>query len=188
MIKLASRSRGQNSRSRKYNRFWYSDCFAVIYIHTAMNVSVLFCSVLQASDRTFMITILIFLVISFTTRTAHTTQLLIRNENLNVKFHEIMFPIPCDKYHGKTFGQRNVRTKTYTIPHHWRIQGGAPGTRAPPPRGPNSFIFMQFSAKMWKIIAILGVGAPPLGKILDPPLHIEDPRLAVLHFNVNMTW
>ena len=37
---------------------------------------------------------------------------------------------------------------------------GAPGTR-PPPGGPNSFIFMQFSAKMWKIIAILGVGAPP---------------------------
>ena len=37
---------------------------------------------------------------------------------------------------------------------------GAPGTRAPP-GGPNSFIFMQFSAKMWKIIAILGVGAPP---------------------------
>ena len=89
----------------------------MIYIHTAMNVSVLFCSVLQASDRTFMITILIFLVISFTTRTAHTTQLLIRNENLNVKFHEIMFPIPCDKYHGKTFGQRNVWPKTYTIPH-----------------------------------------------------------------------
>ena len=49
--------------------------------------------------------------------------------------------------------------------YHWRIQGGgAPGTRAPPPGGPNSFIFMQFSAKMWKIIAILGVGAPPWGK------------------------
>ena len=43
---------------------------------------------------------------------------------------------------------------------HWRIQGGAPGTRAPP-GGPNSFIFMQFSAKNWKIIAFLGVGAPP---------------------------
>ena len=40
---------------------------------------------------------------------------------------------------------------------------GAPGTRAPP-GGPNSFIFMQFSAKMWKIIAILGVGAPPPGE------------------------
>ena len=39
-------------------------------------------------------------------------------------------------------------------------KGGTPGTRAPP-GGPNSFIFMQFSAKMWKIIAILGVGAPP---------------------------
>ena len=39
---------------------------------------------------------------------------------------------------------------------------GAPGTRAPP--GPNSFIFMQFSAKIWKVIAILRVGAPPWGK------------------------
>ena len=29
---------------------------------------------------------------------------------------------------------------------HWRIQGGAPGTR--PLGGPNSFIFMQFSAKI----------------------------------------
>ena len=46
-------------------------------------------------------------------------------------------------------------------------RGGARDVR--PPWGPNSFIFMQFSAKMWKIIAILGVGAPP-GKILDPPL------------------
>ena len=40
-------------------------------------------------------------------------------------------------------------------------QGRAP---PPPPRGSNSFIFMQFSAKKWKIIAILGVGAPPWGK------------------------
>ena len=38
-------------------------------------------------------------------------------------------------------------------------KGGARDAR--PPGGPNSFIFMQFSAKMWKIIAILGVGAPP---------------------------
>ena len=41
--------------------------------------------------------------------------------------------------------------------------GGAPGTRAPP-GGPNSFIFMQFLAKNWKIIALLGVGAPPPGE------------------------
>ena len=47
-------------------------------------------------------------------------------------------------------------------------RGGA--RDAPPPGGPNSFIFMQFSVKNWKIIAFLGVGAPPLGKILDPPL------------------
>ena len=32
---------------------------------------------------------------------------------------------------------------------------------APPPRGPNSFVFMLFSAKILKIIAILGVGVPP---------------------------
>ena len=37
---------------------------------------------------------------------------------------------------------------------------GAPGTRAPP-GDPNSFIFMQILAKIWKIIATLGVGAPP---------------------------
>ena len=53
-----------------------------------------------------------------------------------------------------------IRDILFIIRIHWRIQGGAPGTRAPP-GGPNSFIFMQFSAKMWKIIAILGVGAPP---------------------------
>ena len=37
----------------------------------------------------------------------------------------------------------------------------APGT---PPGSPNSFIFIQFSAKFSKILAILGVGAPPWGK------------------------
>ena len=39
---------------------------------------------------------------------------------------------------------------------------GAPGTHAS--GGLSSFIFMQFSAKIWKIIAILGVGSPPWGK------------------------
>ena len=53
-----------------------------------------------------------------------------------------------------------VKTKEYK-----NIGGSKGGARdARPPRGPNSFIFMQFSAKFWKIIAILGVGAPPLGK------------------------
>ena len=33
-----------------------------------------------------------------------------------------------------------------TLTWHWRIQGGRQG-RAPPPGSPNSFIFMQFSAK-----------------------------------------
>ena len=41
-------------------------------------------------------------------------------------------------------------------------RGGARDAR--PPWGPNSFIFMQFSAKNWKIIELLGVGAPPWGK------------------------
>ena len=44
-------------------------------------------------------------------------------------------------------------------------RGGGRQGRAPPlPGGPNSFIFMQFSANIWKIIALLGVGAPPWGK------------------------
>ena len=43
-------------------------------------------------------------------------------------------------------------------------KGGARDARPLPSGGPNSFIFMQFLAKIWKIIAILGVGAPPWGK------------------------
>ena len=39
----------------------------------------------------------------------------------------------------------------------------------PPPRGPNSLIFMQFSAKNLQNNRSLGVGAPPQ-KILDLPL------------------
>ena len=47
---------------------------------------------------------------------------------------------------------------------HWRIQ-------APPlPGGPNSFIFMQFSAKKLKNNSTFGSCRTPLGKILDPPL------------------
>ena len=52
---------------------------------------------------------------------------------------------------------------------HWRIQGGARDAL----RG--SKFFFTFSCSFLqnngKIIALLGVGAPPLGKILDPPLH-----------------
>ena len=64
---------------------------------------------------------------------------------------------------------------------------GAPGTCAPP-GGPNSFIFMQFSAKIWKIIAILGVGAPPWGKswirhwFWIALTHKEASAIAVLNF------
>ena len=42
---------------------------------------------------------------------------------------------------------------------HWRIQGGAPGTRPP---GVQILSFScSFRQKNWKIIALLGVGAPP---------------------------
>ena len=43
-----------------------------------------------------------------------------------------------------------------------------PGIR--PPGGPNSFIFMQFSAKKLKSNSTFGSWHTPLGKILDPPL------------------
>ena len=47
--------------------------------------------------------------------------------------------------------------------------GGSKGGLGTPPGGPNSFIFMQFSAKtladpLWEL-------AQPLRKILDPPLN-----------------
>ena len=49
------------------------------------------------------------------------------------------------------------------ICYHWRIQGGAPGTRAP--LGVQILSFScSFRQKNWKIIALLGVGAPPWGK------------------------
>ena len=50
---------------------------------------------------------------------------------------------------------------------HWRIEGGAKD--AAPPGGPNSFIFMQFSAK-FENNSNFGSWRTPLGKILDPPL------------------
>ena len=68
--------------------------------------------------------------------------------------------------------------------YHWRIQwGGGVRDVRPHPGGPNSFIFMQFSGKILKkIIALLGVGAPPFGKILDPPLStISSPDKDVPH-------
>ena len=46
---------------------------------------------------------------------------------------------------------------------------GAPGTRAPH-WGPNSFIFMLFSAKIINKHTHFGSWRPPPGKILDPPL------------------
>ena len=43
-------------------------------------------------------------------------------------------------------GEFIVFSRASAKAEHWQIQGGVPGTRAP--RGPNSFIFMQFSVKM----------------------------------------
>ena len=52
---------------------------------------------------------------------------------------------------------------------------GCQGRTPPPPRGPNSFIFMQFSAKNLQNNPNLGIGAPaPFGKILDLPLHYTE--------------
>ena len=50
---------------------------------------------------------------------------------------------------------------------------GAPGTHH---QGPNSFIFMQFSAKKCFSTPTLGVGTP-LRKILDPPLECTESPL-----------
>ena len=79
----------------------------------------------------------------------------------------------------------------FVIRQHWRIQGGVPGTCAPP-GGPNSFIFMQFSAKNWKIIALLGVGAPPgknpgsaTGQITQTQTETETERIYYHEFT---TW
>ena len=51
------------------------------------------------------------------------------------------------------------------------IGGSKGGAReSPPPRGSNSFIFMQSSAKKLKNNSAFGSWRTPLGKILDPPL------------------
>ena len=52
---------------------------------------------------------------------------------------------------------------------HWRIQGGAPGTRAPP-WGSKFFHFHAVFGKNVKNNSNFGSWRPPLGKILDPPL------------------
>ena len=75
-------------------------------------------------------------------------------------------------YPPKT-GVQGYSSVTSTDGYHWRIQGGV--RDACPPWDPNSFIFMQFSAKklqnnrlahpLWELV-------PPLRKILDPPLPI----------------
>ena len=47
---------------------------------------------------------------------------------------------------------------------------------APPPRGPNSFNFMQFLGNFWQnrmLVPPLGSWRPHLGEILDPPLHLK---------------
>ena len=50
------------------------------------------------------------------------------------------------------------------------VIGGSKGAPGTPPRGQNSFIFMQFSAKNLKNNSTFGSWRTPLGKILDPTL------------------
>ena len=57
----------------------------------------------------------------------------------------------------------NLALVPKVLPDHWRIQGGRQG-RAPPPGGPNSFIFMQFSAKIINKHTHFGSWRPPWGK------------------------
>ena len=61
-------------------------------------------------------------------------------------------------------GRREIKRNHWRIP--WEHHGRTPPPNHPTPRGRNSFIFMQFSAKN---IPLWGL-APPLRKILDPPL------------------
>ena len=65
-------------------------------------------------------------------------------------------------YPPKT-GVQSYSSVTSTDGYHWRIQGGV--RDACPPWDPNSFIFMQFSAKKLQNNRLahptLGVGAPP---------------------------
>ena len=67
----------------------------------------------------------------------------------------------------------------------WYIIGGSKGGRQgrPLPGGPNSFIFMQFSAKNWKIIALLGVGAPPGENPGSATVHVCPGRAWHLHLS-----
>ena len=65
---------------------------------------------------------------------------------------------------------------------HWRIQGGAPGTRAPP-WGPKFFHFCAVFGKNVKNNSNFGSWRPPLGKILDPPL-----EQVWWRFLINMSW
>ena len=71
------------------------------------------------------------------------------------------FPRPspdlrCDQ--SKEIPKRNYEiNKTHGSQNNSGFKG-VPGTRAPAPFGPNSFIFMQFSAKNWEL------APPPPGK------------------------
>ena len=55
----------------------------------------------------------------------------------------VPFPVLVPFLHKFCLNKPSI---TKIVLSHWRIQGGRQG-RAPPPGGPNSFIFMQFSAK-----------------------------------------
>ena len=59
----------------------------------------------------------------------------------------------------------NELRKEFFDDKHWWIQGGRQGRAPPPPPGgPNSFIFMQFSAKIINKHTHFGSWRPPPGE------------------------
>ena len=66
---------------------------------------------------------------------------------------------------------------SFTHPPTGIIIGGSKGgdRDARPPGGPNSFIFMQFSAKNMQSYSFFGSWSTLLRKILDPPLIMKYP-------------
>ena len=75
----------------------------------------------------------------------------------------------CKRNYSLQAGARCSGARCKWYPVHWRIQGGAPGTRAPP-LGSKFFHFHAVFGKKLKNNSIFGSWPPPLGKILDPPL------------------
>ena len=60
--------------------------------------------------------------------------------------------------HCRWYPTQSINCFSWPSRHHWRIEGGVPGTRAPP--GAQILSFSCSRGQNWKIIALLGVGAP----------------------------